>query len=337
APFIFVIVEIFLKQKMDSSRVKNLIIAFLASIFSGGYWYFLNLKQILPDYMRAAYVDAHMFGPHHFCSVNSLVYYLDQLGRNQMLPFFCFIFVVGAFMFFRSKIKNKLFWLSSIVGAYLIFAVLILTKEPKSTVPYLSFFAIISAAGILNIRNLKLKKGLVVFLVVFGLYQFYIISYTSLSARRDNFPLVGLLIPKRNLTPIISFHHYYSRQDLGLSQVLSVIEEQEKNGKRIVGVSWQNSARTRWRGAAWNDNYVVTNGYTIEYYCKVRGLKSIIVSLNNNRLNKFWWNNKAFLPDTLILVNTLEKLAPGYVAKQYRLYKTITVIGKSKAYAYIKI
>jgi hypothetical protein len=337
-PLCFVIARLFFKRQMDQSRRENLLIVFLTAFFSGGFWFATNLKNILPNYIQAGYMEAYLYGPHKIFSLDSLTFYFWQLIHNQVLPFFSLVFAIGLVSFLLSKIKVKTILLLSIFGAYFIFTLLIPTKEPKSTAPYLPVFALISAAGILNIKSVKLRRLLVVFIILFGFYQYFLVSYTRLTARRYRLPVLDFFIPDGNLEPIISFNHYPVRKDRGMREVLALIKQQERAGHKIVGVSWQNAANMRWVGGiVWRGHYIITNGYVVQYYCKINGLTSEIVSLDNYNLDQFWWNNKKGMPSTLILVDVLEKIAPEDIAKQFRLYKILTMPDKSHAYIYTRI
>jgi 4-amino-4-deoxy-L-arabinose transferase-like glycosyltransferase len=334
-PLVFTILKLFFGKGMYKARAVNLSISFLTAFFLSGYWYISNLKYSLPEYMRAAYIDAPMFGPCQNFSFDSASYYIRRLADNQVLPFFCIIFILGVFIFFRSKIKMKTFLLLSLLGPLAIFTFLIQTKEPKSTVPYLPVFALISAAGILDLKQASLKRFLIVLSVVFGLYQYYIVSCFELSKWAKRIPRFGFLVPAHNLRPIVSYHHFFSRGSLKLDEVLSLIEEREKAGNKRAGVAWQNAAKMRWLDIPWKDNYAITNGSAIRYYSQLKGLNSTIVSLNNRELPKPWWKDEKLLPGIIFLVYPLEKQAPDYVVKKYRLLKTIDLTDKSRVYVYV--
>jgi len=335
-PLICVVWELFSKREMDKSRASNLFISFLIAFLLSGYWYVSNLMIVLPNYIRAGYHDAVMFGSVRLFSLSSLSYYLYQLAANQMSFFFCIIFLVGAMKLFRTKAKMKFLLFLSIVGVYLIFTFLIKTKEPKSTVPYLPIFAIISSAGILSVKPTRLRLFFITFLIIFGLYQYFFISYTSTPNNRSKIPFRNLFFSQGYLDPIISYHHFPSQDNCGVNEVLLLIKRQEKDGKKICGVSGQDAALMRKKGTPWRINYITTNYYTIEYYCRLSGLTSTIVNLDKESLSKPWWEVDDFSPDTLILVDALEKQVPEYIVQRYRLFRIIVLSDKSISYAYTK-
>lgn len=334
-PLSFVIIGQLFKKEMNKSKAKNLFISFLAAFFLDAYWYVVNLKKVLPNYIRAGYHDADMFGPSNLFSLDSMVYYFYQLIVNQMLPFFCIVFAVGAFIFFRSKMKMKSFLLFSILGAYIIFTFLIKIKEPKTTVPYLSVFAIVSAAGILNLRPVKLKKFFIAFLVVFGLYQYFIVSYVPLLSPRSRGVRPSFFMPAHMLDEVIGYQHFPVRKNWKLDEVLLLIQKQEQNGNRIVGVSWQDAAQMRRIGIRWKENYIITNGSGIDYYCRLKGLTSVIVNLDNKSSVEPWWENDNSLPDTLILTDKLEKQVPENIVQKYKLIEILAMPDESNVYTYI--
>jgi hypothetical protein len=104
------------------------------------------------------------------------------------------------------KSENKFFLLSGVFIPGFFFSFLVLNKDPRYTLPLLSQIAVITSAGVLDIRK-KTGALLLVFLVTTGLASFFAVSYSSVEL-----PMVYADSPIGNIKIIGDSDSVYSRE-----------------------------------------------------------------------------------------------------------------------------
>ena len=106
--------------------------------------------------------------------LESLTYYISDVFIPENALFFLFIFFLGLLSFLRRQ-NDKPFFLSWFLLP-LVALSLFTTKRPRYLVPILPAFALISSAGIIQIRQKWFKGAALLLVIGFSLFQFFTIS-----------------------------------------------------------------------------------------------------------------------------------------------------------------
>lgn len=105
-------------------------------------------------------------------------YYLNVLINYLVfLPFFILL-CIGLFFYTKSKNRNNLLILWLVIP-YIIFSILVI-KFKAYIIPLLPAIAILSVFWVFRIKNQRLKKYIILSIVIYGIIQFYIISYSTI-------------------------------------------------------------------------------------------------------------------------------------------------------------
>jgi len=186
----------------------NLCSALLLGISIAAPWYLPNIG-FLRRFLFVAYggggLDVESID---FLNLATYGHYLALLARQQISPFY-FISFLAAMAFlawhtirlstpreglWRAVKRGELVLLSWLVVSYFIFA-LSFTRSPRYTVPLLPPVAIITARGLLLVKNARTRSLLLSLLVAMGLFQFFVLSYDTwawIPERTSfNLPFVG--------------------------------------------------------------------------------------------------------------------------------------------------
>jgi 4-amino-4-deoxy-L-arabinose transferase-like glycosyltransferase len=155
-------------------QMRNTAIAVLIAIALAAVWYAPNWSRffyavfVYPGSCRS--VCAPTF------SVASFSYYFFSLINRQTSFFLFLIFVLGSVRFIRVKSEHKyllIFWiLFSYIGA-----TLANYKSPRYTIAFLPAIAIISAIGLMSIRDKIIRTVVLSFVALISVVQFFAYSY----------------------------------------------------------------------------------------------------------------------------------------------------------------
>lgn len=113
----------------------------------------------------------------------SLWWYLQATVNNGIAFFFFAIFFGGVFLFLKRRLRDaNLLLLLWVIIPYILLSFVVrrglwASTELRYVMPALPSIAIISAIGILSIPNRILKVVLIMFVFLFGLIQFFAVSY----------------------------------------------------------------------------------------------------------------------------------------------------------------
>jgi len=179
-PLITVILnEIIEKRGIEEQVIKNIMTAFFIGLVISIYWYIPPLKQLLQQYVQAGFHEKGTICSPDIFGADSLMFYIRKLYQCQMLMYLFIIFLVGARYWLVTKEhgREKILFFASIIGTYLLF-LFIYTKEPKTTLPWLIYFALITAAGLLSLRKAWVRTVAICLLVCFSVIQYMEISFS---------------------------------------------------------------------------------------------------------------------------------------------------------------
>lgn len=186
-PILYVIFSSIRNLKKNREKIfSNIIIAFLLCLSCAGIWYIYSMNKY--NYFNDEFKTFSVISKTIFSVKNSLnqyfkffifsfTYYLEKLIDCQiMLPFFI-LFCIGLFFYIKQKKKDisLILW---IVIPYLLISIKFF-KTPTYVIPILPAIAILSSFWIFETKNKTLQKLLVIFVVIFGFTQFFIITYTT--------------------------------------------------------------------------------------------------------------------------------------------------------------
>lgn len=196
-------------SRRPSPRV-NLCSALLLGVSIAAPWYLPNIG-FLRTFLFTAYGGG---GPGaesiDFLSPATYGHYLALLAREQISPFYFLAFLAAlAFLaghiircptlkggFWREVKRGEWLLLTWLVVPYLIFTIS-LTRSPRFTVPFLPPVALITARGLFMVKEARMKSLLSSLLVLFGLFQFFVLSYDGLAWLGEeatwHLPLMGEL------------------------------------------------------------------------------------------------------------------------------------------------
>ncbi|MBU9888943.1 MAG: glycosyltransferase family 39 protein, partial [Candidatus Omnitrophica bacterium] len=118
-------------------------------------------------------------GPLEFplISVPSLTFYLKTLAQDQMGWFFCSAFVFFLILNFRKMLALP-FLLIWFTVPYVILT-LLPNKFYYYTLPCLPAAALITAWGLLSLKHLVVRRGLIAFVLVWGAFHYGVLSFMS--------------------------------------------------------------------------------------------------------------------------------------------------------------
>jgi len=107
-----------------------------------------------------------------------VIWFSREIISNSVSFLFMVVFAIASIPFITSKVKYK-----KIISLWLLMPLLFLSFVfhkayiNRYIMPLLPAMAIVSAAGIMNIANRKIKKILILSTVIFGLFQYLAISF----------------------------------------------------------------------------------------------------------------------------------------------------------------
>ncbi len=139
-PFLFVGASVFLKEKRESRRIRNLILCLLAASATGLPWYAKNIVSILSG-------KSNLLAQGDRALLHSVFYYCAILPQ-QVSWLLVIPLILGLAFYVRRYRLEHLVPVLSIVGGYALLSFVVL-KTPRFSIPLLPPFAILSSAGII--------------------------------------------------------------------------------------------------------------------------------------------------------------------------------------------
>ncbi|MGD9015530.1 MAG: glycosyltransferase family 39 protein [Candidatus Omnitrophota bacterium] len=340
-PTITVVITALIEKQTVAIRkriILNICLAIVIATALGGIWYFPRLAKLIRHYIGQGFAYSLPICPEIF-SFSWLTFYFRSLLDGQLSPFFVILFFTGLLGILKSKEKINPVIFSWIIVTYIIFT-LITTKMAKYTSEYLAAFAIITALGISRYQTKWLRVILIYLIILGGLLQYFVISYTNpaltnIRISLSNGEMKNNLRSPSYLDPITEvFFHYPRRGDWKLEEVISLIRKEGSSGKDItIGVTDACiEIKTDWFDPSklsiyWHDNFIISNLDTINYYLKLKGIDYTILSLSRTQEN---WKQFPFL-DFIISVEPIENFAFA-ISSQYRLILQTKVSDGSLVY-----
>lgn len=233
-PLSFVLYRVFragikpLQKRVALNFIFSMGIAFILS----SWWYLGRLLHTSFRVINHVFLNLDSGAiPPPFYSVEALGFYLKAFIFWNSL-FFFLIFILGFAYFVLTKAKEKgVIFLWILIPC--IMMSLIVTKRVRYLMPFLSPLAIISAVGILKLKQ-KLLKGLIVCLVItFGIVQFFNLSYGF----KPFLPLGQIKVMGLNIKiPNFQASEYYDldRRDWKIKETVRFLKPMLQDSKKIV-------------------------------------------------------------------------------------------------------
>lgn len=158
--FLFIIIAILISSIWWGNKIGSA----LFSIYKFIYYTFYRIEEYSQEYVYSVY--------------------LPEISRNSVGFFFSLIFLIALIFFIKARVKYKGILISWILFPFLLFSFLVLAKQGRFLMPLLPGLALISAWGVSRIKIRRFKYLILGIIVIFGLTQFFTLSYCS-AARRE--------------------------------------------------------------------------------------------------------------------------------------------------------
>lgn len=340
-----VIIALFSKDLVFERKkiILNLTLVIIIGLMIGGLWYFPRFPFLLRTYLKYGYQE-YPFLPELF-SFSSLTYYFRSLIDGQISPLFAVLFFIGLTKILTKKEKKiKLLLFSWIIVTYIIFT-LIKGKDFEGTSAYLPAFALITAGGILKFQKRWLKRCLIYTIILGGLFQYFIVSYTNPSSTGIklsffNGKLVKGLTISSYFYPISeAFFHYPRRGDWRIDDVIAAIQKESPDNEDVtIGVTDAYvDIKTDWHDPLnvdppSHENFITANTDALQYFLRTNRLSYNVISLSCWKED---WRRNPLL-DFIIGVEKIENLAP-LISQQYEPIFQTAVPDGSLVYVYKRL
>ena len=154
-------------------RIINLLLAGAISLVIGLPWFLTNLEPLQAFLEFNRVLAAPQEGEAPIWTVASWIYYLRELTNQQMLLPFFLLFVGGVVLTLRRCRVNPYLWMlvAWIVVGY-VASTLFINKDTRYTMPYLPAFALLTAIGLVQIRQAVIQRVGLALIVGYALVQF---------------------------------------------------------------------------------------------------------------------------------------------------------------------
>ncbi len=231
----------------------NLLAALSLGVLVAGVWYLPNLGFVKTFYYIAYGGGGLSASKINLLHIRAYTYYLGSLFQEAMSPLYFLAFAVVLLISSRplwegrsvgkvlSRVRdNTWFLVIWLVASYLIFS-LSFTRNPRYIAPLLAPVALITARGAGEVGRRSVRWGLIAFLLLGGLIQFFILSY-------DAFALVDELawvdIPRVGSFSLLAEGVHIIRPNSGVTdsgywvgpKILEFVDEQRGGEPTILGV-----------------------------------------------------------------------------------------------------
>ncbi len=163
----------------SNGRIKNIVYALLIPSFLYGAWCIYNFYRLLPvsnliETLKRGNIGTHQ-GQLSWDTISGLLFYSRAFYYQVFMAFFL-IFILCLPFFLKAKIKYKNLIFSWFLIPYMVFT-FIDSKWARYIMPALPVLAFVIAMGIQGIINKKLKLFLTCFIIIWGIFQYLVISY----------------------------------------------------------------------------------------------------------------------------------------------------------------
>jgi hypothetical protein len=329
-PFLFIALQSLLMQNSQASK-KKLIVNILFSLGIAGvitvFWYLPKITFLWSRYIHAGYFEDATYNIPVF-TFKSLIFYIHSLFFQQILPFFSILFFLSIKPFVLSGNRYKNFLIIWIVASWIIFT-LIGTKVIFYTVPVLPAVALISAKGLLVLKNRFAKVFLIFLWIIFGFWQYFTISFgneKNLVIRDDeNFYLKAM-----NKGLACYSRPYVQRGDWKVERLFELIESQRAEGSKVtVLITYLSGDFLDQHNIGWEDRYKLLNFDLLRYMIKSKGLPYRLLSFSDYKKDYRNLPSVDFII-SLMEIEDLEAAVPG----KYDLLDTIIMPDKGLVYIY---
>jgi 4-amino-4-deoxy-L-arabinose transferase-like glycosyltransferase len=190
APLIYVILlSIKKSSKYEKSKIfSNIFISLFFCFLICGFWYIYNIeKYAIPqvknthDSLFYKVLSKTIENP-----IRGLEFFyafikndLSNLLNYQIFILFFALFLVGIIFYVKTKKVNiiLLFWM---LTPYIILSIFKIVKRQTYIIPILPCVAILSAFWIFELKNKRIQKYIIYFILVTAFIQFLILTYTTL-------------------------------------------------------------------------------------------------------------------------------------------------------------
>jgi len=205
-------------------EIRNMVFCCIVFLCISGIFYW-SKDIYISAFNRAQFMgavkDMDIFSPQH------LTYYFRSL-RDTMGNFFIAIFLFSLFFF---DFKNRYYFclmLLWILIPVVVFSCVVL-KYGEYSIPYLPAFALVSAAGIQNIKNKYFKVLLISLIFFIGVINYFSISYSRTKMYYSTYHASN---PRTNIVRMGTPHSFFQKTFVSWQDVLKEID----NSINIVGV-----------------------------------------------------------------------------------------------------
>jgi 4-amino-4-deoxy-L-arabinose transferase-like glycosyltransferase len=154
------------------TRLANLVLAGGISLAIGLPWYLYNLGTLRDFLIFNSTLAPAKEGEAAIWTLASWGYYLTELLAQQLLLPFTLLFAVGVVLALRRCRLNGYLWMlvSWIVVAYVV-STLFANKDTRYTMPYLPAMGLLTAMGLVQIRQVAIKCNGLALLILYALLQ----------------------------------------------------------------------------------------------------------------------------------------------------------------------
>jgi hypothetical protein len=327
-PLLFALLSALSRRTIFTRTVfLNLLFAFSAATAVYASWAIPHFDEIAKGYQRQLFViaQANAVPAAGLTSSDVLLYNLDNLINKQILPFYFLVFFVSAaaWLCVQGQEKTKALLFFSIVGVYALFLFL-KHWHARTITPYLIFFALVSAAGMLSVRSRRLRLSIVLSVLLFGICQYLALGFgcDRLFASLRPVPLLRILVP-HNPDPTFGLSFASQTVDFQHDAIASFLLKDggTENNATIAMISW---IKRPWDG---NMSYVAANRHGFEYYAAIHRLPLTVADYDYNNLSLF---------DFIVLPDAIDTFPPWNACSMFPLGRVITLADNSKLYVYRK-
>jgi 4-amino-4-deoxy-L-arabinose transferase-like glycosyltransferase len=160
-------------RQAKRARLINLVLAGVISLIIGLPWYLTNLPALAAFLEFNRLLAAPQEGEAPIWSWISWLYYGRELLTQQLLLPFTLLFAGGIVLALRRCRLNSYLWIliSWIVVAY-IASTLFINKDTRYTMPYLPALALLTAIGLVQLRQVLVQRVGLALLLLYALLQY---------------------------------------------------------------------------------------------------------------------------------------------------------------------
>ncbi|MGB8216458.1 MAG: glycosyltransferase family 39 protein [Candidatus Methanoperedens sp.] len=245
-------------RKINSGRTAstiNLVLALGVFLFISLIWYIPHLNDMYYNVILGQTTAGAMEGDPDILSLPSILYYPLSILDYQVFGVFFIVMMLGVIHIAKERKPNILLFLSWIVIPYIAFT-LFRNKDPRTFLPVITVFALVSAFYLSGIKNSRIKTYAVAALLIFGTAQLF-----TMAAGIDSIASatkLNIISPDGiRLFPDPGSGGPPSRDDWKSEDVIKEILSDNINNPRTVG---------RYAVVIVIPDHGLLNGYTLDYF-----------------------------------------------------------------------